>query len=185
MIKNYPTGKMSPLIHSKKPGDTILVKGPMSKFTYTANSKSKIGMIAGGTGITPMLQLINRVLQNKEDNTKISLLFGNVSEQDILLKEEIDKLANENSDRFEVHYAIDKPSSSSITSELKHEVGIISEEMIKKYIPKPANDSLVLVCGPPKMMELVSGKKAVDYSQGELTGILKKLGYSNEQVFKY
>ncbi len=45
-----------------------------------------------------MLQVINRVLQNKEDNTKISLMFGNVSEQDIFLKEEIDKLANENSD---------------------------------------------------------------------------------------
>ncbi len=35
------------------------------------------------------------------------------------------------------------------------------------------------------MMNAISGDKAKDKSQGELTGILKKLGYAPEQVFKF
>jgi cytochrome-b5 reductase len=35
------------------------------------------------------------------------------------------------------------------------------------------------------MMEAVSGGKAKDGSQGELEGILKGMGYTLEQVFKY
>ena len=38
-------------------------------------------MIAGGTGITPMLQVIREILSNPEDKTEISLIFANQSEQ--------------------------------------------------------------------------------------------------------
>lgn len=34
--------------------------------------------IAGGTGITPMLQVVSEVLRNPEDKTEVSLVFGNV-----------------------------------------------------------------------------------------------------------
>jgi NAD(P)H-flavin reductase len=37
----------------------------------------KIGMIAGGTGITPMYQLIQDICNNPEDTTQLSLLFAN------------------------------------------------------------------------------------------------------------
>jgi cytochrome-b5 reductase len=35
------------------------------------------------------------------------------------------------------------------------------------------------------MMNAISGGKAKDFSQGEVEGILKGLGYTKEQVFKY
>jgi cytochrome-b5 reductase len=41
------------------------------------------------------------------------------------------------------------------------------------------------VCGPPGMMNHISGDKAKDRSQGELTGILKELGYTAEMVYKF
>ena len=34
-------------------------------------------MIAGGTGITPMLQIIRQMLKDKKDKTEMSLLFAN------------------------------------------------------------------------------------------------------------
>lgn len=37
----------------------------------------RVGMIAGGTGITPMLQLIRQVLKDKDDKTELALLFAN------------------------------------------------------------------------------------------------------------
>lgn len=38
-------------------GDLIEIKGPFPKLPYTANMKKEIGMMCGGTGITPMLQV--------------------------------------------------------------------------------------------------------------------------------
>lgn len=40
-----------------KIGDKIGVRGPKGAFTYTPNMVREIGMVAGGTGITPMLQV--------------------------------------------------------------------------------------------------------------------------------
>jgi cytochrome-b5 reductase len=44
-------------------------------------------MIAGGSGITPMLQIIRDVLKHKSDTTDLTLVFGNVTESDILLRD--------------------------------------------------------------------------------------------------
>ncbi|KAJ1675405.1 hypothetical protein EV182_001334 [Spiromyces aspiralis] len=176
-------GKASSHIHSLKPGDTLAIKGPIPKFTYKQNFKQEIGMIGGGSGITPMLQLIRAVLENPEDKTKLSLLFANRSEDDVILKDELDELAARHPDRFQVHYTIDKAKRQ----EWKGDVGFVTTEMIKKYMPDSSKgeDVLVCVCGPPGMMNLLSGPKAPDYSQGELTGLLKQLGYTEKNVFKY
>ena len=55
-------------------------------FTYTPNMVKSFGMIAGGTGIAPMYQIITAILKNPEDKTKIHLVYANVTESDILLK---------------------------------------------------------------------------------------------------
>ena len=39
--------------------------------------KRKIGMIAGGTGITPMLQVVRHVIKYDDDSIQLSLLFAN------------------------------------------------------------------------------------------------------------
>jgi len=96
IIKSYPKpgGIMSRHIQSLRPGiDHVEMKGPFKKIDYRPNMCKKLGMIAGGTGITPMLQIIREVLSNPEDRTEISLIFANVSEDDILLRDELDALA--------------------------------------------------------------------------------------------
>ena len=49
-------------------------------------------MLAGGTGVTPMYQVANAILKNPADKTKITLLFANVSADDILIEEELTNL---------------------------------------------------------------------------------------------
>ena len=56
---------------------------------------------------------------------------------------------------------------------------------ISERYARSGEDSLILVCGPPGMMNHISGDKAKDRSQGELTGILKELGYTAEMVYKF
>jgi len=181
VIKTYPQGVMSKHMSTLVPGDSLQFKGPYSKIDVTPNMKKKIGMVAGGTGVTPMFQVINEILKNPNDKTEISFVYANLTEKDILLKDQLDQLALRHTDRFKVYYTIDKAT----TKHWKHDVGFITQDMLKKYLPAPSADSLIMVCGPPGMMTHVSGDKAPDYSQGQVTGLLKKLGYSESNVFKF
>lgn len=179
LVKTYPEGNMSKYIANLKVGDTLEVKGPIKKIEYTRNMKQKIGMIAGGTGLTPMLQIIQHALADPLDNTELTLLFANVAKEDILLKQSLDQLAA-SSKRFKVHYVLEQPPKN-----WREDVGYITDEIIKQKLPPPGSDTLIMVCGPPPMMAAISGNKAPDYSQGELAGALKRLGYSPQEVFKF
>ncbi|KAK9060727.1 hypothetical protein SSX86_021433 [Deinandra increscens subsp. villosa] len=179
MIKIYPEGKMSQHFDKLKPGDVVEVKGPIEKIRYTPNMKKHIGMIAGGSGITPMLQVIEAILKNPDDNTKVSLIYANVSPDDILLKKKLDMLAASHPN-LKVFYTVDSPSKYWVGG-----TGYITKDMASKGLPAPSDDTLVLVCGPPGMMEHVSGGKAKDWSQGEVSGVLKELGYTEDMVYKF
>ncbi|KAN0060209.1 hypothetical protein ACQY0O_007538 [Thecaphora frezii] len=67
----------------------------------------------------------------------------------------------------------------------------ITPDHIRALAPPPATDGgrardvVVLVCGPDGMVHRLAGSKARDgVSQGPLAGVLKRLGYREEQVFK-
>lgn len=179
LVKIYPDGKMSQHLASLKPGDVLDVKGPIEKLRYSPNMKKNIGMIAGGTGITPMLQIIEAILKNSDDNTQVSLLYGNISPDDILLKEKLDMLSVSHPN-LKIFYTVDNPSKN-----WRGGKGYISKDMILKGLPAPSEDTVILVCGPPGLMKHISGDKAKDRSQGELTGLLKELGYTEDMVYKF
>lgn len=81
------------------------MKGCYTKKKIVANQYKEIGLIAGGSGLTPMLQVAQELLNTVEDETKLSLLFANVSPEDIYLKDELDELASLFPERFSVTYA--------------------------------------------------------------------------------
>lgn len=54
LIKSYPTGALSKHFSTLTLGDYVEVRGPKGNFLYTPNMCKEIGMIAGGTGVTPM-----------------------------------------------------------------------------------------------------------------------------------
>lgn len=156
------------------------MKGPILKFRYVPNFKKRIGMLAGGSGITPMLQVIEEIAQNPHDKTEVDLIFANNTFEDILLKERLDAIAKKHKN-IRVHYIL----SQSAPEGWKGYTGFISAEIVKKHLGAPSDDSLVLVCGPPGFMEAVSGNKTPDYKQGEVSGILKALGFKENMVFKF
>ncbi|CAN4114563.1 unnamed protein product [Withania somnifera] len=179
LIKVYPEGKMSQHFARLKPGDVIEVKGPIEKLRYSPNMKKHIGMIAGGSGITPMLQVIEAILKNPDDNTQISLVYANVSPDDILLKKKLDVLAATHPN-LKVFYTVDNP-----TNDWRGGIGYVSKDMILKGLPLPGNDTLILVCGPPGMIKHISGEKPNPREQGKLTGLLKDVGFTENMVYKF
>jgi cytochrome-b5 reductase len=49
--------------------------------------------VAGGSGLTPMLQVIKEIARNPEDKTEVNFVFANQTLEDIILKKELDEIA--------------------------------------------------------------------------------------------
>lgn len=111
-------------------GDKMQVKGPKGAMVYTPGLVKKFGMIAGGTGITPMLQVIRAIVRGRprnggKDTTEVDLIFANVNFEDILLKEDLDSLAKEDPG-FRVYYVLNNPPE-----QWDGGVGFCTPDMIK------------------------------------------------------
>ncbi|KAI0234305.1 NADH-cytochrome b5 reductase 3 [Lamellibrachia satsuma] len=175
-------GKMTQYLENMKIGDYIDVRGPNGLLVYEGMGLFKIrpdkktepkdmivkqlGMIAGGTGITPMLQVVRAALKNPKDNLKMFLLFANQTETDILLRDELDKLVEDYPDRLKVWYTLDRPEEG-----WKFSTGFVTDKMLKEHMPSPGDETLIVMCGPPAMLQYACEPN------------LDKLGYSKENRF--
>jgi len=142
LIKLYPGGQMTPLLWALRPGDKISMQS-WQKEQWRANKYDQVGMLAGGVGITPMLQIIREVVTNPYDRTKIQLLYVNKTEEDIALKEELDRLAQEYPENLQVRYLLTRPSKN-----WKGLKGTVCPQVIKRHIPPPGKRTKIYVCGP-------------------------------------
>ncbi|KAJ3796968.1 cytochrome-b5 reductase [Lentinula aff. detonsa] len=181
LIKKYDNGNASKHIHGLKEGDTLSIKGPIPKFPYKVNEFEEVALIGGGSGITPLYQIVTNALSNGSNRTKFTLLFSNVTEADILLKSDFEALKKKYPTKFDVVYVLDKPPAGWTGLS-----GYISKEVIQQHVaPASLNEKVkVFVCGPPGQVAALAGKKA-GMKQGELGGILKELGYTEDQVYKF
>ncbi|CAI0397354.1 unnamed protein product [Linum tenue] len=146
VIKMYPQGRMSHHFRELQEGDYLAVKGPKGRFKYQPNQVKTFGMLAGGTGITPMFQVARAIMENPKDKTNVSLIYANVTFEDILLKEELDNLAKSFPGRFKVYYVLNQPPEGWDGG-----VGYVTADMIKEHCPPPTADVQMLRCGPPPM----------------------------------
>ena len=176
-------GKMSQYLESLNIGDTIDVRGPSGHLTYKQRGKfeieevkqpietrkcKKLGMIAGGTGITPMLQIIQAVLKDKNDTTRMYLLYANQTEEDILVRSELETIQQNHPDRFSLWYTLDRPKE-----DWSYGSGFVNEKMIADHLPHSEDESLVLMCGPPPMINYACIPN------------LEKLGFKPKQYFAF
>ena len=148
-----------------KVGDTIQVKGPLGEyifntgplttvieqpvkglhsFTFTPSGAvtpfDNIGFIAGGSGITPVLQTARALLEDTNNTVKIWILYANRSESDILCHDtlkEIDELGN-----VKVWYTLDQPPEG-----WSYSSGFIDEAMVRDHLPPPGDNTYIFCCG--------------------------------------
>jgi len=170
LIKVYPEphGTMSRHLDALAIGDNIHVRGPLGKFAYTRGMAAHVCMIAGGTGITPMWQVLTALMADPEDTTRLSLILANVTPDDILLKEQLDALAAAGGkNALTVYYVLNTPGEGWTGG-----VGFVSADHIQATFGPRTDDALVLLCGPPPMNKAMLGN-------------LDKLGYTPDQIFKF
>ncbi|KAG9260471.1 NADH-cytochrome b5 reductase 3 [Astyanax mexicanus] len=177
-------GKMSQYLESLKLGDVVDFRGPGGLLEYKGNGQvavqadkksepemkkaATLGLIAGGTGITPMLQLIRDIMKNPSDKTTCSLLFANQTEKDILLRDELEEIQARHPEKFKLWFTVDRAPEDWEYSE-----GFISASMIQEHLPPPSDECIILMCGPPPMIQFACNPN------------LDKLGYRQSQRFTY
>lgn len=176
-VKLYPGGKASTHLHSLKPGDTCKFAPLPKQFAWTSNKHEHVALIAGGAGITPMYQLLHGILDNPSDHTRITLVWGVNTDDDIFFRDEFTALEKKFPGRFKAEYVVSQPTGGSsyrkgyVNKTILEELGLRASETHNK-------DIKVLVCGPPAMEKALKGGKGPFGG----SGILSELGYAKSQI---
>uniref|UniRef100_A0AAR5PKL3 NADH-cytochrome b5 reductase n=1 Tax=Dendroctonus ponderosae TaxID=77166 RepID=A0AAR5PKL3_DENPD len=181
----FPNGGiMTQHLESLKIGDTIDVRGPSGRLQYTSPGTfsikkmrkdpativkaTKVNLIAGGVGITPILQLIRQIAKDESDETQVATLFANQTESDILLRQELEEVVAKYPNQFKLWYTLDKAEPG-----WKYNTGFINEEMLREHLFGAAEDTVTLMCGPPPMINFACIPN------------LEKLGHNKDLLFAY
>ncbi|MEM3365205.1 MAG: FAD-dependent oxidoreductase [Candidatus Methanomethyliaceae archaeon] len=141
-------------------GDEIFIDGPNGNFTFKGEYP-KVGMLAGGIGITPLMSMM-KYCTHRRIQSNIILLYGNRSEDNIPFFEDLDRLAKDNSNLRIVH------TLSRAGDSWKGRRGHVDSEMIKEHI-QDYQERVFYVSGPPGLV-----KDCVQH--------LKSLGVIDERI---
>lgn len=161
-VKRYEAGVISRHIHDQKVGDTVMMSGPNTGGHWVDGMAKRVGFVAGGTGITPMISIIRWILAKRLD-VELSLTFANKTEADIIFREEWDRDARAHPN-FRVYHVLEQPPAGWPMG-----VGRVTADIMRVQLPPPGLETIVFLCGPPPMVEA-------------LEETLRALGYPEEAV---
>lgn len=152
-------GKMTQAMDALPIGHFIEFKGPIGKFEYLGQgactvqgkrrSVKRFVMICGGSGITPIFQVLRAVLGDPNDPTRCLLLNGNRLIEDILCKEDLDKWASAYEEKCQLLYTL-----TQAPDDWQGLKGRIGKELLNQHAV-PGEGSMVLVCGPEALEKSV------------------------------
>ena len=157
VVRCYPDGQLTAryLAHLRAGVDSVEFRGPKGAMRYHRGWARKIGMVAGGTGITPMYQVVRAICEDPLDETEVSLVYANKGEGDILLREELEALAGRYPGKLRVWYLLDVAPEG-----WGYGVGHITREVVQERMPQPGEGSKAMLCGPPGMVQAAKGMLA-------------------------
>ncbi len=153
-IKNIDGGFVSNyLVNNIAEGDWLEVLPPLGNFIVepSANKRIQYIMIAGGSGITPLMSMIKSILI-AEPSSNIVLLYSNRYQDNIIFKDELDQLAVRYPDRFAIHHFISRQDGNT------QYFGRLTPELFKSVILekiKSLQETEFYLCGPTSLMQSI------------------------------
>ena len=165
-VKAIPNGLFSNYaLNNLNKGDELEVSPPTGRFTLNdPSSKNTLLGIAAGSGITPILSIINDVLDSNPESTFV-LLYGNRSKKETMFSKEISELQNLHTNRFFCYNIFSQENNSD------SEFGRIDSSFINFSIKKHPELKLnkFLICGPEQLTT-------------DSIKFLKSLGYNDNDI---
>ncbi|XP_078225828.1 cytochrome b5 reductase 4 isoform X27 [Callithrix jacchus] len=146
----HPLENHHSLIPRKDTGDFVSVSSPEGNFKISAFQELEdLFLLAAGTGFTPMVKILNYALTDIPTLRKVKLMFFNKTEDDIIWRSQLEKLAFKDK-RLDVEFVLSAP-----TSEWNGKQGHISPALLSEFFKRNLDKSKVLVCicGPVPFTE--------------------------------
>ncbi|KAH6935306.1 hypothetical protein HPB50_005058 [Hyalomma asiaticum] len=176
-------GVMSQFLDTLQPGDEVQIRGPRGKFVYEGHGSfvtahgdrlppvKRLGLIAAGSGVTPMLQLLRNMFADSTDCTLVRMIDVNRSTKDIIACSELNEYARTHPSTFRIcHVLSELPSLQLMPGVIQ---GPLNRYIMAAHLPAPNSNSLILCCGPSALIDNVCRPALTD------------IGYKNEQVLFY
>ena len=144
--KKLSDSDFSAALKALKAGDWARIDAPYGEFTFEGEHE-KICLLAGGIGITPFKSICQYCTDMNLD-TKVTLLYGNRTENDIAFRKELEALQQRNKN-LKIVFILNEADSN-----WKGATGLITTDLIKREIPD-YKETMFYTCGPPKMVEIM------------------------------
>ena len=169
-------GVLKEFINALKPGSAVHMKAcgglsidrlPSSKqLAVRGRVVRRIGLIAGGTGIAPMIQIIRGALKKPyvDDLVSLHLIYAAESYDELTYSNVLKHFVATSHGKFAVHFVVNTPPAGWTEG-----VGFVDADMLRGHMPAPATDALVVLCGPPVMQRaLISLLVSVGHARGHV-----------------
>ncbi|XP_065399838.1 cytochrome b5 reductase 4 isoform X5 [Macaca fascicularis] len=146
----HPLENHNSLIPRKDTGDFVSVSSPEGNFKISKFQELEdLFLLAAGTGFTPMVKILNYALTDIPSLRKVKLMFFNKTEDDIIWRSQLEKLAFKDK-RLDVEFVLSAP-----ISEWNGKQGHISPALLSEFLKRNLDKSKVLVCicGPVPFTE--------------------------------
>lgn len=171
-VKKVEGGRMSCFLHdSVKRGDTLEVAPPDGRFFVKLDpDKRRTYYIFGaGSGITPLLSILKTTLE-AEPMSAIFLLYGSRDEENIIFRDELERLSERYTGQLFVEHVLSRPKKEAsgsflgifkkYTSNWGGKTGRIDGRAASNFLDEnmphgPEGDCQYFVCGPGNMADTV------------------------------
>lgn len=149
IVKQYHAGLVSNYLFNLLKGDITLWRGPYGEYEVTPSTFDSIIMIAQGTGVIPFISIIDDILKNEDDMTKILLYYCCRSKETILFREEFYCFKSFWNFSYKIFI-----SSSTDDVKLKYEEPIIKRKLEFEDVDlsKSHSNNQYLICGSKGFM---------------------------------
>ena len=222
LVKAYPPrpgGGLGSRLCGMEPGESITMEIKPPRLIHgspvVAGRWGRLGLVGGGTGIAPMVQIVRFLLAAPADTTEIWLLSINRHEGDILMREELERLEQSHPSRLHLAFSLTRPPIGWQGAVGRGDVAMAASSLPAprpsakqgaatgdneewgagaSAAPDAPSDTMVMVCGTDGFVETWAGhiERHKDTEtgksvkrQGPLKGILSAAGFREYQVYKF
>jgi ferredoxin-NADP reductase len=144
-VERIDDGEVSPYLAGElRAGDELELRGPVGgHFTWRASDGGPLLLVAGGSGLVPLMSMLrHRTAQGSDADAR--LLLSARAWDDVLYRDELGALGD-----VRVHTTLTRSQPPGWSGSARR----VDADMLRELGPAPAEDPHVYVCGPTAFVE--------------------------------
>jgi ferredoxin-NADP reductase len=160
------------LVSDLRTGDQFELRGPIGRyFAWTIATRGPLWLIAGGSGIVPLMAML-RHRDRRKDRSPAVLLYSSRSLEDVIYREELDAMARRDPDLRVINTLTREQPERWMGHRRRIDKALLAEACFP-----PDQNPKIFICGPTPFVESVS-RLLVELGHDPLTIKTERFGPS-------